>query len=145
MTGHTKEELEGRGARLKNYILCDNCGFYWAKNVFKKHLNVRQPAHEITIIPPGMESFLNCLAEAYVETLVKEHTVTLPDGMQIRPNFVLPTEWEEIAREEKTAFTVDGAVERFGLSRDALMSEFEKNREVFEVEIPGASRRRRGA
>ena len=135
MRGHTKEDLEARGARLKNYILCDNCGLYWARSVYKKHLNVGQPAHEITIIPPGMESFLKFLAEAYVEQLVKEHTVTLPDGTKIRPNFVLPPEWEE----EKTAFTVDDAVERFGLSRDAIMAELEKNKDEFVVEIPAAT------
>ena len=140
MVGHTKEELETRGARVENYILCDICGRYWAKNIYKKHRNVRQPAHEITIIPPAMESFLKFLAEAYVEQFAEEHTVTRPDGTKIQPNFVLPSEWEEIMKQEKTAFTVGEAVERFGLSRGAVIADLEKQRETFVVEIPTPSR-----
>jgi hypothetical protein len=67
--------------------------------------------------------------------------VTLPDGTTIRPTFVLPPEWEEIAKKgKKTAFTVTEAVEQFGLSRDDIMAKLEKNREEFVVD-PGRGER----
>lgn len=145
MIGHTKEELEARGARLENYKYCGNCGLYWAKRLYRKHLNVSPTAREITIIPPATERFLTFLAEAYIEQLVKDHTVTLPDGTTIRPHFVLPPEWEEELADQKkpTAFTVSEAVERFGLSREAIMAELEKNKQDFVVEIPAAANGRR--
>ncbi|MBX3203596.1 MAG: hypothetical protein KF764_00945 [Labilithrix sp.] len=143
MHGHTREQLEARGARLDNYKYCENCGLYWSRSLFKKHINVASGARAITIIPPAMEAFLNFLARTTVQTFVKEHPVTGPDGTTVPPKLVLTSEWEELEKHEKTAFTVDEAVQQFGLSRDEIMAALEKNREVFRVEIPAAGSRRR--
>ncbi len=137
MRGHTREELEARGARLANYKYCENCGLFWANSVFKKHLNVRQPGtEEIAIISPAGERFLNALAELYVDNLVKKHTTVLPDGTKVLPNFVLSAESEQIARVPKTTYTVDEAVTKFGFVREELLAELERCREPFEIEIP---------
>lgn len=137
MRGYTKEQLEARGARLENYKYCENCRLLWAKNVYKKHLNVRPPAPEISIISPADERFLKWLAESAVELFIKEHTETLPDGTKIPPQIVLGPEWEAVAKESKTVFTVDEAVE-LGYSREEILAELERRREPFVVEIPAA-------
>lgn len=136
MKGHSREQLETRRARLENYTYCRNCGLYWARALYKKHLR-SPPSVSITIIPPAMARFLDFLANSYVDMLVQEHTTTLPDGTKIPPRFTVSPEWDAIASEEKGVFTVDEAVERFRISREAILVEIEKNVEVFRAEIPG--------
>lgn len=137
MGGYTKEQLETRGSRLENYNYCENCGLFWARSVYKKHLNVRAPAPELSIVSPADERFLKWLVESAMEQFIEEHTETLPDGTKVRPHVVLGPEWEAVAKEPKTVFTVDEAVE-LGYSREEILAQVERRREPFVVEIPAA-------
>ena len=146
MRGYTKEQLKSKGAKLTNYIFCDNCKLYWHKRIFEKHLRPPTKTRRIEIMSPAFEEFIDFLAEA----AVKQWQAEVANGTY-KPE---PTKNAKAARVKKSnpkrapsdhdeLLTVDEAAARFGLSREEILARSEPIWEPFEVFIPSESRARR--
>ena len=133
MRGYTKEQLKSNGAKLTNYILCDNCKLYWHRRIFEKHLRPTK-TRRIKIWSPAFEQFMDFLAEA----AVKQWQAEVANGTY-KPE---PTKNAKAARVKKSkrarpgdddeVLTVDEAAARFGLSREEILARSELIWELFE-------------
>jgi len=145
MRGYTKEQLEAKGAKLANYILCDNCSLYWHKRVFKRHLRPAQ-TRRIKIMSPVWEEFIDFLAGA----AVKQWQAEVANGTYKPEPMKKPTaERVEKSKAKRTrsdddeVLTIDEAAARFHMSREEIIAKSEPIWEPFEAFIPSASRPRR--
>jgi hypothetical protein len=122
MPGYTKRQLDGKGAKLSNYILCENCELYWRKRAFNKHLNppAKPPGgatRPVAIIHPAWAQLFNWAAQSMVEK-VKERAQRVRRGETVEE---LQAEVSgapvEVSSDSPEFITVEEAVARFGQRR----------------------------
>jgi len=149
MPGYTEEQLEAKRANLANYVGCLNCRLHWYKKSFERHFNVvpttrGRKARPIAIIHPAWERFYDFLVTTAIKHTVDERAEKVRAGEPIETRIA----GRETAEERKTAddcetITVDEAVSRFGLSRQEILADFERNMVPFEVTLPAPKRKGR--
>jgi hypothetical protein len=147
MPGYTKDELEAKRAKLANYVGCLNCRLHWHRRSFEKHFDVAPPSkaksRPVAIIHPAWASFIDFLVDGTIKQLMEERAEKIRRGEPIDADDDAITERHvEHPTAEHEVLTVDEAVARFGVSREEILAEFEKNKIPFEVELrsgPGPS------
>lgn len=150
MPGYTFDRLMAKNANLANYVGCLNCRLHWHKRSFERHFNVGAPlktkakSRPLAIIHPAWASFIDFLAEGAIKQWMKDHAegARADEPIETVVRTRRPSKKETATAEHET-ITVDEAVTRYGLSREEIMADFERNRIPFEVVLPAARRRAR--
>ena len=146
MRGYTKQQLDAKGAKLTNYILCDNCKLYWHRRIFEKHLRPPQ-TRRIKIWSPAFEEFMDFLAEAAVKQWLAEvanGTYKPEPTKNVKAGRVQKSKSKRVrADDDDEVLTVDEAAARFGLSREEILARSEPIWEPFEFFVPSATRTRK--
>jgi hypothetical protein len=157
MPGYTKQQLDAKGRNITNYKLCESCRLYWHKRGFDKHLvaaanthatgpalSKRDPCRRpIVLIHPALERFVDFLVETAIRSIMEESADKIARGEPVDVDASEPTVLERTpspSTEEPELVTVDEAVKRFGLAREEILAEFERNIVPFEVELRSPTR-----
>lgn len=102
-------------------------------------------ARPIAIIHPAWERFVDYLVDGAIEAAMDERAENTRRSEPIETDIATcETPETRTTADDCERITVNEAISRFGLSRQEILAEFERNMVPFEVTLPAPKRRGRG-